>query len=273
MSLPPPPAISAARSPARELLCRTVVATLVSDNIDRTYRLHTPPSPATATAAPLVVVLHGASGNAGRVELRYHWDSLSDRTGFVVVYPQGIGDRWNTALDPHSPDDVRFLTALIDHLIRTMPIDPGRVFVAGMSNGGAMAYRIGCALSDRIAAIATVEAWNPGCHPPTPVSMVAVHGLADGEVPFAGAQQAVAAWRDDDRCPAGGRSEQNGLVTHHVWAPCAFGTVVELYAVAGSGHEWPGSWPPLAGHDLPSTALDATRAIWDAFSKEVDKSS
>ena len=51
------------------------------------------------------------------------------------------------------------------------------------------------------------------------------------------------------------------------------GTVVELYTVAGSGHEWPGSWPPLAGHDLPGTALDATRAIWDAFSKEVDKSS
>src|SRR5205085_9125125 len=83
-SLRRPPAIRAARSPAREPVGRTVVATLVSNDIDRTYRLHTPPLPATATRVPLVVVLHGANGNAGRVEVRYHWDTLSDRMGFVV---------------------------------------------------------------------------------------------------------------------------------------------------------------------------------------------
>jgi polyhydroxybutyrate depolymerase len=248
-----------------------VVTTLVSNGIDRTYRLHTPPSSAAAKRAPLVVVLHGASGNAGRVELRYHWDTLADHVGFVIVYPQGIGDRWNTDLDPHGVDDVRFLSDLIDHLLRTLPVDPRRVFVTGMSNGGAMTYRIGCTLSDRIAAIAPVEAWNPGCHPRTPLSMVAVHGLADREVPFASAQQSTAAWREYDHCPADAQTRQTGLVTRHVWSPCALGTFVQLYAVAGAGHEWPGSWPPLPGHDLPSTALDATNVIWDAFSKELDK--
>jgi polyhydroxybutyrate depolymerase len=242
-----------------------VVATLRSFGVERSYRLHAPASFHNAERAPLVVVLHGATGNAGRVELRYHWDSLSDRDGFFVVYPQGVLDQWNAALDPGGVDDVSFLTALIDHLVRTFPIDPSRVYVAGMSNGGAMTYRIGCALSDRVAAIAAVEAANPGCRPAQPVSMVAVHGLADYQVLFTSAEQSVSAWRAYDGCPIGPRIQRTGPVTHSVWAPCAAGTAVELYGVAGSGHEWPGSSPPLAGHDPPSPALDATQVIWHFF--------
>jgi polyhydroxybutyrate depolymerase len=242
-----------------------VVATLTSFGVERTYRLHTPPSFKTAERTPLVLVLHGASGNAARVELRYHWDALSDRDGFFVVYPQGVLDQWNAALEPGRVDDVSFLSALIDHLARTLPIDSSRVYVAGMSNGGAMTYRIGCALSNRIAAIAPVEAWNPGCRPVRPVSMVAVHGLADYQVSFTSAQQSISAWHAYDGCPVDPRTQRTGPVTHSVWAPCAIGTTVELYAVAGSGHEWPGSSPPLAGHDPPSHDLDATRVIWNFF--------
>jgi poly(3-hydroxybutyrate) depolymerase len=66
-------------------------------------------------------------------------------------------------------------------------------------------------------------------------------------------------------CPIGPRIQRTGPVTHSVWAPCAAGTAVELYGVAGSGHEWPGSSPPLAGHDPPSPALDATQVIWHFF--------
>jgi polyhydroxybutyrate depolymerase len=243
----------------------TVVATVTSSGLERSYRLHVPKSYRTAKRAPLVLVLHGASGNAGRVEIRYHWDALSDRDGFFVAYPQGIRDQWNAALDARAVDDVRFLTALIDHLVRTLRVDSRRVYVAGMSNGGAMTYRIGCALPDRIAAIAPVEAWNPGCRPTRPVSMVAVHGLADHQVSFTSAQQSVSAWRAYDGCPVDARIQRVGPVTHSVWAPCALATAVELYAVAGSGHEWPGSSPPLAGHDPPSPDLDATQVIWHFF--------
>jgi polyhydroxybutyrate depolymerase len=242
-----------------------VVATLTSQGVERSYRLHAPASSHTAERAPLVLVLHGATGNAGRVELRYHWDSLSDRDGFFVVYPQGVLDEWNAALDPRRADDVSFLTALIDHIVRTLPIDPRRVYVAGMSNGGAMTYRIGCALSDRIAAIAPVEAATPGCRPAQPVSIVAVHGLADHQVSFTSAQQSVSAWRAYDDCPIDPRIQRTGPVTHSAWTPCAAGTAAELYAVAGSGHEWPGSSPPLVGHDPPSPDLNATQVIWQFF--------
>jgi polyhydroxybutyrate depolymerase len=174
-------------------------------------------------------------------------------------------DQWNPTLDSRGADDVGFLTALIDHLEQRLRIDTRRVYVAGMSNGGAMTYRLGCALADRIAAIAPVEAWNPGCRPPEPVSMVAVHGLADRQVAFARAQQSVNVWRAYDGCPLHAQIQQNGRVTHSAWGPCAARTTVALYAVADSGHEWPDSSPPLAGHDPPSPDLDATRVIWEFF--------
>ncbi len=243
----------------------TVVATLTASATERSYRLHTPASFRVGRSRPLVVVLHGASGNARRVELRYHWDALSDRDGFFVVYPQGVLDQWNAVLDPGAADDVGFLSVLIDNLVGRFSVDPGRVYVAGMSNGGAMTYRIGCALADRIVAIAPVEGANPGCRPARPVSMLAVHGLADHQVSFASAQQSVAAWRDSDGCPVDAQTSRSGPVTHSVWAPCTAGTAVEMYAVSGSGHEWPGSSPPLPGHDPPSRDLDATQAIWDFF--------
>jgi polyhydroxybutyrate depolymerase len=243
----------------------TAVVVLISNGVERSYRLHKPPSINAARPAPLVVVLHGATGNAGRVELRYHWDPLADRDGFFVVYPQGLLDDWNPTVGPRAAADVRFLSELIDHLAQTLPVDPGRVYVAGMSDGGAMTYRLGCALSGRIAAIGAVEAPHLGCGPAPPVSLVAVHGLADHRVTIDSAQRAVAAWREADGCPTDPKTSQAGLVAHSVWEPCTAGTAVELYVVSGSGHEWPGASPPLVGHDPPSAALDATRVIWEFF--------
>jgi polyhydroxybutyrate depolymerase len=211
------------------------------------------------------MVLHGATGNAARVEFRYHWDVLSDRDGFFVVYPQGMSDQWNANLAPNNVNDLQFLSGLLEQLTRTLPIDPHRVYVAGMSNGGAMTYQLGCTLSDRLAAIAAVEAPNPGCRAARPMSIVVIHGLNDHQVSFTAAQQSVAAWRSFDSCPTHPRTFRTAAVTRQTWSPCRTGTSVELYAVANSGHEWPGSSPPLPGHDPPSHNLDATQVIWNFF--------
>jgi polyhydroxybutyrate depolymerase len=230
--------------------------------------MYAPPTLGRAAKVPLVIVLHGASGNAARVELRYHWDQLAAKRRFFVVYPQGIDDHWNPSLVPGASDDVSYISALLDRFVRTLPVDAARVYVAGMSNGGAMTYRLGCALSTRLAAIAVVEGWNPGCVPIAPVALVAVHGLADEEVAFSRAQASVSSWRGFDGCQAAGQVTQQDLVTVSVWSPCAAHTRVALYAIAGSKHEWPGSSPPLPGHDIPSTALNATAAIWNFFSQQ-----
>jgi polyhydroxybutyrate depolymerase len=113
--------------------------------------------------------------------------------------------------------------------------------------------------------------------------VIAIHGVADQNVPFAGGVNtkgfvrvdhgSVAAslgrWRAIDRCEASRTVRAGPLLTEI--ANCAGGTDVMLVAVDGAGHQWPGAKlaPPeaarLLGLDPPSTALDATGALWLFF--------
>ncbi|MCP4692453.1 MAG: hypothetical protein GY859_30695 [Desulfobacterales bacterium] len=55
-------------------------------------------------------------------------------------------------MDPDKPDDVEFVSRLIDEVRGMVCIDKKRIYAAGFSGGGRMASRLGCSLSDRIAA-------------------------------------------------------------------------------------------------------------------------
>jgi polyhydroxybutyrate depolymerase len=230
----------------------------------RAYRLHRPAK--TTAAMPLVVVLHGAGVTASEVERRYHWDPLADREDFVVAYPQALDRRWQDA----GVVDVDFLRALLDDVAGRARIDAARVFVTGISNGGVMTYRAGCALADRVAAIGPVAAWFPDCVPPTPVSVIHVHGLADEVLAFGGGSgypavlDGLARWRDADGCSDAGAETRDGQVTHTTWAMCDPGVAIELYTITRGRHEWPGAIPK-PGNDPVSRALDATPTIWEFF--------
>lgn len=245
-----------------------VAGTIRVGRTTRSYRVHTPPELPAHPA--LVVVLHGAGATAEEIESRYHWDPLADREGFVVAYPQGVNRRWNDAADPGGPDDVGFLRALLDALTRRYAVDTHRIYIAGISNGGLMTYRAGCALSGRLAAIGAVAAWFPPCRPKHPVSVVHVHGLDDGVLLFAGGsgypsvERGLARWRADDGCPPTAAVVRAGEVTHTAWEPCRQGTAVELYTIDTGRHEWPGA-DPKPGNDPVSNALDATGALWSFF--------
>jgi polyhydroxybutyrate depolymerase len=256
---------SASPSHAATSSSHTTVVRLVVDGQRRTFRLHSTTRPSTK-ARPLVVVLHGAGATGAEVERRYHWDPLADREHFVVAYPQAIGRRW----DDRGTSDVDFLRALLDDVARRVPIDSARVFVTGISNGGVMTYRAGCALADRLAAIGPVAAWFPDCLPATPVSVVHVHGLEDAVLPFGGGDgtpavpDGLAAWRGADACSDVSSERRDGQVTDVTWSSCAPGTAIELFTIERGKHEWPGA-RPKPGNDPVSHALDATARIWAFF--------
>src|ERR1019366_3395803 len=67
-----------------------------------------------------------------------------------------------------------------------VPMNPRRVYVAGFSSGGYMAYHVGCQLSATVAAIGVVEGdvAEDQCTPAKPVPLWAVHGTTDPEVAF-----------------------------------------------------------------------------------------
>ena len=96
------------------------------------------------------------------------FDELATRDQWVVAYPDGLYHRWNDGRNDATSrssaervDDVLLISTLIDHLKELYSIDTNRVFATGMSNGGMMTERLGCELSDKIAAIAAVAGSLP----------------------------------------------------------------------------------------------------------------
>jgi polyhydroxybutyrate depolymerase len=179
-------------------------------------------------------------------------------------------------------DDVGFLLAVLDHIGSEVEIDARRVYATGISNGGMMAYRLGCEAGDRVAAIAPVAATvTVDCTPSAPVSLLHIHGLADQNVPFEGGEPTKSAQADPpsyepvregvetfveaDRCSGGGDRTRQDEVEVTTWAVCAAGTAVELVTIDGGGHSWPGGRRLSGTLDPPSAALDATPRIWDFF--------
>ncbi len=232
----------------------------------RIYYAYRPANLGGSQEVPLVIALHGYTEPATDLEHGTKFNDGADHAGFEVVYPQGEQNSWNAGTccgDAQSRhiDDVAFIRELIDHLIASGGIDPGRVFVTGLSNGGMMAYRLACELSDRILAIASVSGTmaipESDCHPAHPVSIFEMHGAADDVVPAGGGSgfpalsDVMSDWAANDQCNANKTTSNVGVTTTEVWGSCSAGSTVWLVSITGAGHTWFGS---------------ATSVIWDFFS-------
>ena len=108
--------------------------------LTRSYILRRPPS-ATGAPLPLVLAFHGGGDTAADMEPLTHFDEMAGKEGFLVVYPQGLDNRWAGARDGATPsatsvDDVGFVRAPLDDLKRRIAYDPNRVYATGVSIGG-----------------------------------------------------------------------------------------------------------------------------------------
>jgi polyhydroxybutyrate depolymerase len=268
-----------------QLTGRTSVETIHANAVDRTYRLH---RPAKVAAAPgLVIVLHGSFGGGFQIEADSGFDVEADRLGWIAAYPDGVADGWDAfgSTDKWGrhpgADDVTFISALIDRLEASDAVDPNRVYVTGMSRGGMMSYRLGCALSDRLAAIAPVSgnmATESGsadvpCTLNRPVSVLAIHGTADGTIPVNGGKvditfspmtDVIARWRAMDQCGAASTQSADGPSATTTWA-CLGGSSVVTRVVNGGWHTWPKISGAAASQGGSPDSFDAARLIADFF--------
>jgi polyhydroxybutyrate depolymerase len=226
---------------------------------------------------PLLIYLHGLGGSPDE-SLQNPWlAGFAERNRAFLVMPEGTLDSqgrrfWNAGdrccnFDHIAVDDVARLGALIDSWSRHPGVDPRRVYVAGFSNGGFMAHLLACKLGDRLAAIASIGGSGPdrgtACAPPSPISVLEVHGDADrivrfggGRVldagalgEFTGAPGTIAAWGARLGCARpdgnGGLPELGHLdldprlpgaeTTVQGWRGCRLGDA-ELWAVHGGEH-------------------------------------
>ncbi len=266
--------------------------------IQRYYLLHVPSSYDGTKPVPLVIVLHGGGGKAEGAVRMADMDPRSDKQGFIVVYPNGTSpmkDRfftWNSFLCcgyalQNKIDDVGFINALLDELEKNYSIDSTRIFATGLSNGGMMTYKLGCELSDRIAAIAPVAGALDTDDPDAayPVSAIIFHGTADLHVLYDGGvpkkafdkhprtdkpvSYAVSYWVKRDGCSPTPKTEKFGSIIHDTYSGGIDGTEVQLYTIVGQGHAWPGGKPGIhnSNVDPPTQEISATDLMLDFFMK------
>ena len=265
--------------------------------LTRTFLLHVPAhrrynSSSLPLPWPLVIVLHGSSGDAGSVEQQSGMDSLADASRFLVAYPNGTGGAfglypsdWNAgnccgAAYRDNIDDLGFITALIQEVSAHVPVDARRIYVAGFSAGGRMAYHVGCQLAPTVAAIGVVSGSlvDNGCAPTASVPLFAVHGTDDPEVPFDldapaptgdvppladSLPPSVQYWTALNGCTKGTDSTTSAHVVRTSFTPCTAADV-SFYTIEGGTHGWPGG-PVDPGADPPMNELKASVVMWQFF--------
>jgi len=287
-------------------------SSIVWDGLDRTYLIHIPPSYDRTKPMALVIALHGGGGTGeGMVKLTLSgFNTLADKEGFIVVYPDGtrhsgrIKTRWNDSRDERysQADDVGYISALIEHLAQTLNIDRSRVYATGISNGAHMSMRLARELSDKIAAVAPVAYTMPERFASLPVSakpisVLVMTGTKDPFVPWEGGEtpdptgtrmlgrvlsvpETVRVLVAHNQCSTTvmaawepDKDLQDGTrVRREVYGQCRGGAEVILYAIESGGHSWPGGWQYLPKGIIGKTSkdIDANEVIWNFF-KHVTK--
>jgi len=268
---------------------------LQSGGHTRQVIVHVPAHYSGKAQVPLVLSLHGSESTAQAQELFSGMDATSDADGFIVTYPQalipaGSGYDWNIPGVPllggqyppaNAASDVSFLTSLVGALAAKYCVDTRQVYATGMSGGGRMASQLACDASQTFAAVAPVAGlrYPSPCPAVRPVPVIAFHGIADPVDPFNGDGQAywtysvptaAQRWAAKDGCQTASPHtvKSSGYILTE-YQGCASGAAVELYAVAGEGHEWPGGPAMPAAITKPlgpqSDAIAANATMWAFF--------
>ncbi|WP_035963303.1 PHB depolymerase family esterase [Bradyrhizobium sp. URHA0013] len=278
--------------------------TIDIDGVKRSYTVQLPAK----RLVPLVVVLHGKTQRGADMMTRTAWPQVAKREGFAVVFPDGLNHAWADARTKAGPalrgppagtDDVAFIAKLVEKLVASGTADPRRVYVTGISNGGAMAMTLVCARADLFAAGASVsmnltDEAAVTCHPSRPLPMLLMNGTADPLVPYEGGRgssyyaadgfwstdETLAFWRKLNGCETDNadatdlpdRAPADQSTVTRISSRCPGGHDVVLYRINQGGHRMPGfspdaRFPKVAASLLGSQNgdIDAAETIWTFF--------
>ena len=172
-------------------------------DLSRSYYIRYPKSDDAKSSFPLIIVLHGGGrDNGNKIAKMTGFDEMSDKEGFISVFPNGVKNKWHDGRLPKrkqkkyiklEENDITFLTHLIDELITHEQVNPDRVYMTGLSNGGMMTIRMACEISEKLAAVAAIIANMPldiveQCKPKTKLSFLLMNGTEDPLVPWKGGE-------------------------------------------------------------------------------------
>jgi polyhydroxybutyrate depolymerase len=241
--------------------------------------------PAGPGPRPTVIVLHGATITPEATRRASGFAEAAARYGFTSVFPRGLRRQWNDGRTGGGggADDVGFLRNLVAHLVADGVAIAERIYLAGISNGGAMSFALVCKAPDLFAGIGTVIAAMPDGIGPCegrPMPLVMVNGTADPVVPYDGGEAGLLGngglvWSIDrtaqifvrrNSCgapradPLPDRARDDGTTATRLgWNGCRSGAPVILYRIEGGGHQVPGA-PPVLPRILGPGSQDISAA-------------
>jgi phospholipase/carboxylesterase len=154
-----------------------VVSARFPGGFEGRYMLFVPPQAKEGRKLPMIVALHGAGGKPDG-PIRW-WKSIAAERGYFVLAPKSNGATW-----PGPGSDQSHVARLVVALERERPIDPKRVLLTGVSDGGTFSYVLGFQNPRLFAALAPVSgvmmrtvAGSLAMQPKLPICVV--HGTED----------------------------------------------------------------------------------------------
>ncbi len=269
-----------AQSPPRGGPGQLVSGKVEVGGVPRTYLAYIPAGYRGA-AMGMVVAFHGSGGTSADMALASGLSLQAEPANYVAVYPQGLGETWNTGgdnrafLERSTADDIAFTAAVMAEVRRAVAVDDKRIYAAGFSKGAMFAYYVTCKMPGVFAAVAAVSGpmLTQPCTPSADASVLHIHGTVDQNVPFAGGRGAftdprnswprsidgLKSWAARDYCdaaptPAPAPAEAPAWFCS-AFANCRGSTAVTWCLIAGGGHEWPAAAGAVIAAFLKSRAL------------------
>ena len=193
---------------------------------DRQANLRMPGNHDYSRPLPVVVSLHGYSGNGlSNAAYMHHFDRIHENE-HLLIYPDGttnwLGMRYWNATDAccqnvvwATPvDDVSYVLSLIAEAVQNYGADPDGVVITGLSNGGFMSHRMACEAGGSIRAIVALNGvtWDDfsKCPDTGRPDILHVHSTADGVIAYNGgaiggidypsATETIGYWADRSGC-------------------------------------------------------------------------
>jgi poly(hydroxyalkanoate) depolymerase family esterase len=260
-------------------------ATHAFGGMSRNYKLFVPsaagPSPA------LVVMLHGCTQDADDFAAGTRMNVAAEAGGFLVLYPRQSREanasacwNWFGAQEQRGQGETAFLADLVRSVVADHRVDPARVYVAGLSAGGAMAANLAATHPALFAAVAVHSGLPAGAAANLPDALLAMrngarsrpasvataasvptivfHGDADRTVHPANAQRLIAAVVGEHAHPLAPEKSATGSPPHTRtrYVDAQGREVAELWELHGAGHAWAGG--ANAGTYTDPKGVDAT---------------
>jgi polyhydroxybutyrate depolymerase len=261
-----------------ECYLNTNAQTIVHDGIEREYILYVPNSYDGTSAVPLLLNFHGFGGSASEFINDADMRAEAEANSFILVYPQGSclngASHWNPCPvdgdNKSTADDVGFVEAMISEISSQYNLDMERIYAAGYSNGGMMAYGLANYKSDLIAAVASVSGAMLNCIGPTshPMPVIHLHGTSDGVVSYNGSndwnsvQSTLDYWTSFNNTistPTIYTDNTGGMtIEHYVYGQGDNSVSVEHYKYIGGDHVW---------FNEPYQGQNASNLVWSFMSK------